>query len=156
MNNKSDFTGVGVMITDPTRNLFCFQLKDKTYYIEEFRHTYTIFGGSIEKGEKEMNAMKRELFEELDINAAKLIEEKIKFVFKNIIVLNHGPHKGKYLEFSLFESILSAENLINISKLPIKEGEKSSLIKKEDIDKNKFNPDIKRIIDKYFKLRSYN
>tara|TARA_Y100000034_G_C6615057_1_gene267963 strand:- start:88 stop:558 length:471 start_codon:yes stop_codon:yes gene_type:complete len=156
MDNKPDFKLAGVMITNPSQNLFYFQLKDETYHIEELRHAYTVFGGSIEKGEKDIDAMKRELFEELDINAAKLIEEKIKFVFKGIVVLKHRLYKGKLLGFSLFESILSNENLIKISKLPVKEGERGSLIKKEDIGKNKFNPSIKEIIVEYFQLKDYN
>tara|TARA_Y100000296_G_C5162642_1_gene252732 strand:+ start:1039 stop:1488 length:450 start_codon:yes stop_codon:yes gene_type:complete len=140
------------IITNSERNLFYFQLKDKSYYIKEFRNTYAIFGGSVNKGEKEINAIKRELFEELKNNAAKLIVNKIEFIFKCKLILKHEPHKGELEKVTLFESILPKKDLVKISMLPIKEGEKGVLIKRSKINKIKFNG-VKEIIDEYLKLK---
>ena len=139
------------MITNPERNLFYFQLKDKTYHIIEFRNTHSFFGGLVEDGEKNIDAIKRELSEELEESAAKLISNKIKFILKHRTILKYSHYKGKLEEFSLFESILSTKDLIKISNLPIKEGERGLLIKRKEINKIKFNG-VEEIIDKYLKL----
>ena len=116
-----------------------FQLKDDTYHIEKFRNTYAFFAGECNEGEDTRQALEREMFEELEPDAARLIFDNAKYFLTHKKILDHGPRKGDLQEFSLFESILDEEVLLRISKYPIKEGEGGSLIRRGDIPNIKFN-----------------
>ena len=86
----------------------------------------------------------------MELEAAELIERKAKFISKEKMITRYGPHKGNPIEYTIFESILSQGNLEKIAKLPIKEGEKGSLIKKVDLKNTEFN--FGKILDRYFEL----
>jgi 8-oxo-dGTP pyrophosphatase MutT (NUDIX family) len=109
---------VGVVITNRERNLFYFQQKDETYFIKPFRMKYSIFGGKIEDGEIEDYTLRRELIEELNKEVAELVYNKSNKVldcfFEGLLAKN--------AKITLYESILSTNELIKISRLPIKEG----------------------------------
>ena len=142
---KRVHTAVGVAITDKKRNLFFIQQKDESYPIPELRLNFTFFGGRLNDNEDEKDALKRELLEELDQEAAILIYEKSKKMF------DIGPIKWKKWEssFCLYEAVLPIEKLIDISKLPVKEGEKGCLVTREEIVKLPLVPTIKETVKRY-------
>ncbi len=115
---------VGVVVTNNERDLFYIQQKDELHPIPEFRLFFTFFGGQLKKNEEEKIALKRELLEELEQNAAILIYDESKKMFDSGLM---QWEKG-VCEFSLYEAALPTEKLMHISKLPIREGKQGCLI----------------------------
>lgn len=142
---KKVHTAVGVAITDSERNLFYIQQKDGFYPIPELRHNYTFFGGQIKDNEDEIETLKRELLEELDEEVALLIFKNCKKMF------NIGPIKWKKWtsSFCLYEAVLPVEKLIEISKLPVKEGAGGCLVSRGEIVKLPLVPTIKETVKQY-------
>jgi len=143
---------VGVIITNPEKNLFYFQQKDETYWIKQFRMKYCLFSGQIETGEEEDFALKRELIEELNEEVPKLIYAGSHKIFDCF----YEGLLEKNAKFTLYESILSTNELVRISQFPIKEGKCGSLIKKENIFRQEFMSDQNKTLKKYFKVNNIN
>ena len=138
--------GVGVIITNEEKGLFYIQQKDETYPLKEFRLKYTVFGGGIEEGEDDLEALERELLEELDGSVAKIVFASSKKIKGEKIKTIHGE---EYL-FNLYESTLSNEEIKEISKHKVKEGKQGSLISKNDISKIEFVDDLIPLLEEYF------
>jgi 8-oxo-dGTP pyrophosphatase MutT (NUDIX family) len=136
---------VGIIITNPDRTKFYIQQKDETYYIIRYRLHYTFFGGAIEDGESEEEALKRELNEELDESVIDLMYKKLKklgsFSFTNIL--------KKECLYTLFESIISDEDLDFISNKKVFEGKRGVLISRDKIRNIDFFSELKNILEKY-------
>ena len=145
---KYEHFGVAVVVTNPKRNLFYLQQKDKGCPIPEFRLTYCFFGGTINPAKEEFSGLKRELSEELENYPAELITENSRKLFDDYF-LNIFKQKTK---FSLYEAALSDKILKEISGFPIKEGKGGFLIKKQEILKIRFLPDLENTLKKYLSL----
>ena len=150
MKNKTikGYKTVAVLITNKKRNSFIFQKKDREYWISQLRFKYCFFGGEIEKGEDEKSALERELSEELEQDIARIIYEKSKKIFSDNLI----DILGRNCALTLYESILPNRTLKKIISTPIKEGEASVLVKREDIPRVPFFPDLKGVLEKYLNL----
>jgi len=137
-----------VVITNPSRTFFYLQQKDEGYQIESFRLSYCFFGGRIEEGEEEKDSLRRELFEELESIAADLVFKNSKRLFydcfTNIL--------GRKCRFLLYESVISDKNLEEISTLPVKEGKRGFLCKREELLIIPFISDLKNTRRRYLKF----
>ena len=143
---KPEHLGVAVVITNQKRDLFYLQQKDEGCPIPEFRLTYCFFGGAIKSKEEDYDALKRELVEELAEYPSKMIIRNSKKLFDDYF-LNIFKQKTR---FSLYESILPDNVFKKISGFPVKEGKrKGFLVKKKDILKINFLPDLKDTLSKY-------
>lgn len=134
-------------VTDTSGDLYYVQKKDDGYYIKEFRSKYTFFGGGIKTGEAEYIALKRELREELEEEAVNIISISAKKLFDQEVINVRG---GNHL-ISFYESRIDMNDLIRISLLPIKEGEKGVLLKRTELRSAPFIPDLKLLLNKYIK-----
>ena len=143
--------GVAVVITNNQKNLFYIQQKDETYWIKRDKLKYCFFGGAVNSQEKEADALKRELLEELEKSAANLIIKNSNKIFNSFFKTTHSEFK-KDVKFALFESILPEDELKKISQFPIKEGKCGKLIKKTELKIKDFMKDLKTPIKEYFKF----
>ena len=143
------YKAVAAVITNQTKNLFYLQQKDETYSIKEYRLMCTFFGGGVEKYETEKTAFKREIYEELDREAAGYVLKNSKRKFSQIIFPIFGQCKNKPVKIILFESLLSNKMLKKISKTKVMEGKRGVLVKKAKLQKIKFFDDLMGIFKKY-------
>lgn len=141
--------GVGVIITNKKRNKFYFQQKDETYWIKQYRLKYSFFGGGVEQKEGAHEALKRELYEELESVAAKIVLNNYKEVFISRLVNIFG----KNCKHFIFEAILSDEELKKINELPIKEGKQGKIFSRQELVEDDFFIGGWKILENYFKLR---
>lgn len=142
-------TGVGVIITNKNRNLFYFQQKDETYWIKQYQLKYCFFGGGIENREHPKKALERELFEELDRNAAELVINNLK---EEVFTKDFINIFNKKCRHTIFESILSEDELKTISKLNVKEGKRGVIIKLNDLNSSDFFIEIWNLFRNYLPL----
>ncbi len=105
------------------KNKYLFQLRDKKKNIF-FPGMWGLFGGAIENQETYLEGLRREIFEELDINIQK---KKIKFV-TNITFEIKKKCIERYIYF--FEI-----NNNELNKLKISEGEKIGFFNEQEIEK---------------------
>ncbi len=146
MNYKN--WSVGVVVTNPSKTFFYLQQKDETYFIEEYRLKYCFFGGSIEENENENDALKRELEEELSMNLAEKITRKITRLFDTYFInIQNVPYKH-----TLYESIISDDELIALSKIIPKEGKKGALLTREELKNIPIFTDLEEARNNYFKI----
>lgn len=138
---------VGVIITNPDKTLFFLQQKDETYFIKEYRLRHCFFGGGVKKGEKELDALKREINEELDKSFVDLIIKSLKrksdSYFTNI--------ENNTYRFTLYESVISDDELKRLSKLSPKEGKTGVLLNKEELKNILLFTDLQETRDLYIK-----
>lgn len=133
-----------VIITNKNKNILYMQQKDETYPAIRWKLHYTFFGGKVEQNEKDIQTLKRELYEELDEKIAKIIFNKSKKIFD----FNYSDELIT-IKYNVFEAIFSDEELKEIEKMPIKEGKGGELIKKENIEDYKIIFSIKKVLEKY-------
>ena len=138
-------TSVGVSITNKERNLFYIQQKDELHPIPEFRLQYTFFGGGIDENESEMQALKRELLEELNEDAAILIFNQSKKLFEN----NIYDFKNQKHGYILYEATLPTNTLISISKLPINEGKRGCLVSRAELSNIQVMFPLRHVLNRY-------
>ena len=143
------YIGVGIIITNKKRNKFYFQQKDETYWIKQYRLKYSFFGGGVEQKESAREALKRELYEELESVAAKIILNNYKEVFISRLVNIFGENCKHFI----FEAILSDEEFEKITRLPIKEGKRGKIFSKQELTENDFFIGGWKILENYFKLK---
>lgn len=149
MEEDKVYMGVGIIITNKERDKFYFQQKDETYWIKQYRLKYSFFGGGVEQEEGAYEALKRELYEELESVATKIILNNCEEVFisrlKNIF--------GRNCKQFIFEAILSDEELININKLPVKEGKRGKIFSRQELIEEDFFVGAWKILGDYFKFK---
>ena len=135
--------GVGVIITNPARELFYIQKKDNSYPIKKYRLKHSIFGGAIEAGESEISALERELREELRFEAAHMVFDSSKKLFDIEI-----PNEKVRYDLTLFESVLSPRKIEIVSSMHVKEGI-GDLVGFQEFRKLDFIHNLRMVIDKY-------
>jgi len=117
-SNKNQHHGVGAIITTPDRSLCYVQQKDQTYPFEDFRGSYSFWGGAIEDGEERYQALERELQEEIpdfaDILSAAETNEINTYKVQNDLV-------GEF-KFTLYEIIVPKKILTSLSGTTVQEG----------------------------------
>lgn len=138
---------VGVIITNPEKTLFLLQQKDETYFIKEYRLRYCFFGGSIKKREKEIDALKREINEELDKrfvdSIIKTLKRKSDSYFTNI--------ENNTYRFTLYESVISNDKIKELAKLSPKEGKRGVLLNRQELKNILIFTDLQETRDFYLK-----
>jgi len=150
MKKRLNWSAV-VSITNKKRTLFYLQQKDETYWIPRHRLRYCFFGGGIEKGEKELTALKRELSEEFDEENALTILQNSKKLF-DVYFTNVEKKPWK---ISLYESVLEEESLNKLTHTQVKEG-KGVLIGLENLLKIPFFLDLKKpVLGQYIQYLNY-
>lgn len=137
---------VGVIITNPKRTLFYIQQKDESYFVPEYRLKHCFFGGNIDKGENEFNALKRELKEELNEEFADKITANTKRLFNTYFINILKQH----FKHTLYESIISDSDLKKLSVIIPNEG-RSTLVDREGFEKLAFFTDLKEARRLYLK-----
>jgi ADP-ribose pyrophosphatase YjhB (NUDIX family) len=135
----------GVIITNPSKTLFYLQQKDETYYVEEYRLKHCFFGGGVKKNELVLDAMKREIKEELDLKYAGLIIKNLKMLFDSYFT----NIQGITYKFTIFESILDDDKLKDLSRYQPKEGKQGVLLNKEEFRNIPFFTDLEETRIKY-------
>jgi len=111
--------GVVAIVTDPRRTRFFIQQKDEDY--PSFPLGYSLFGGRIEPGEAPLDALIRELHEELDTVAATLLEGG----GPEHVLTTEVPPTG-YL-VSLFEVVVTEDMLESLAEAPVREGKRGAV-----------------------------
>ncbi len=118
--------GVGVVITDDSESEFFIQQKDETYPLDEYRGLYSFFGGSVNPGENEMGALERELKEELEPEAVKIIAMVAKKIGQFAVSAN-----SKDFSYTLFKAKLPTDYVRALKMAKVKEGRGIVVSKKE-------------------------
>ncbi len=137
--------GVGIIVTNETRDKFYVQQKDEEYWIKEYRLKHCFFGGGIELNEKKLNALERELNEELTNGVAEVIYKNSKEIFNTSFVNT----LGQSCKYFLYESILTEKRLRDISKRPVMEGKCGILIKRENLNEYNFFNETWKLLEQY-------
>ena len=135
---------VVLIITNKDKDLFYMQQKDENYPIAKWRLYYTFFGGKIEENELPLESLKREMYEELQKEIARMLLGKARKVFN--YDYDNGKAKRKYY---VYESVLSDLDLKKIENAPIKEGKLGKIIQKKKLKDYKIVKSIKKILEKY-------
>ena len=135
--------GVIVFITNPDKSQFYIQQKDEKYPVKKYRLKYSLFGGEVEEGEDKESALERELNEELDERAKKIVLENATYMTQ-LTVMGKHPY-----DLSIFESILPNSILKRISKYPVKEGKRGYLANESEMRKLPFIHRLENAIHLY-------
>lgn len=133
---------VGAVICFKDKYLIQKRSNKKNIY---FPNLFGVFGGTVEKKEKTIRAIVREIFEELNI---KLNSKQVKFFFKISIFSRHFLKNRS--RFYFFVNILKSQ----LNSINLKEGQSYHLININKIKKLDFVPwDLSAILyfDKYIR-----
>jgi 8-oxo-dGTP pyrophosphatase MutT (NUDIX family) len=107
--------GVGVIVTNPARDRFLVQRKDASY--PRFPRGYSLFGGAREPGESDVDALARELEEELGAASAQQLVAAGLREIEEFVVGEPG------FAFVLFEAVVEDALLDVLAARPVFEGE---------------------------------
>lgn len=110
-------------------------LQKKTFDYNWFPGKWSLFGGSVEKGESFEEAMRRELFEELGLNF-----NKIKFLGTDYFSLNGVDFEGK---------IFSCDFKRDIKEISLGEGAGFAFFDKKELDSANISEVNLKILKKY-------
>ena len=116
--------GVGVIVRNRAATQFYVQQKDADY--RPHPRGYSLFGGAVEPGETALEALARELDEELGAAARLLLAAQPAVVHETRV----GP-SGYW--FSLFEVVLDDASLDTLAGSPVFEGERGALVTREQL-----------------------
>lgn len=141
--------GVGVIITNPDKELFFLQQKSKTYSFPQYREGYSFFGGEREDGETPEEAMQRELQEEFSKRGARTVRRSIIRLCDLVV---DGP-QGEF-DFSLFESVLETRKLVRLSGRRIYEG-KGVLVERDKLEGLSFVWGLEQVAKQYLTGHGY-
>lgn len=122
------------MIVSPTRDRFVVQRKDSGY---EPPRCVTFFGGAIEGGEDEREAIERELREELGRWTAEVIFGQGLVSF------------GSVGDFSVFECLAQDATIDWISRQPVYEGESAEICLRVDLRDLPWIESVRAVVEAY-------
>jgi len=140
MTNQKMLEVSAVIIID-SKNRVLLQKKDSDYPLGS--NKWSLFGGGIEKDENAMDAVQREIKEEIGISFNK---EKIKFLDEFIF---KGELNGKF--FRVNHSIFIIEFNKDISEIRIGEGIGFAFFEKEELTKLDLMLPTKKILERFLK-----
>jgi 8-oxo-dGTP diphosphatase len=126
---------IAAIILENDRKEILLYLRDNKPNIP-FPHHWDLFGGHIEKGETQEEALERELKEELDIQIKN-------YNFFKKYEVNHGD------VYPNIKYVFSGKINKEISELTLKEGEKLQFFPQESIGNIKFANVLKDIVMEY-------
>jgi 8-oxo-dGTP pyrophosphatase MutT (NUDIX family) len=116
--------GVGIIVRNRAATCFYVQQKDANY--RPHPRGYSLFGGAVEPGEAALEALARELDEELGAAAQLLLATQPTLVHETRM----GPSGFWY---SLFEVVLDDASLDTLARAPVFEGERGALVSREQL-----------------------
>jgi 8-oxo-dGTP pyrophosphatase MutT (NUDIX family) len=135
--------GTGVIVTNPGHTRFVVQRKDATY--PRFPRGYSLFGGACEAGESAIEALVRELFEELGPARAQLL---VAAGLHERGVHRLGPQG---FAFTLFEACIDDVELDRIAREPVYEGECAAVIDRDALEGLSWVWDLGVVITDYLR-----
>ncbi|MFC1651951.1 NUDIX domain-containing protein [Patescibacteria group bacterium] len=129
--------GAKIFIKNETLNKYLFVLRDNKPNIPQ-PNKWSLFGGGIENGESPIEAVKRELSEEINIDVF-----DIEPIYSKKIVHEIQGEKNKITGYYF----IGKTNTDNLSNIILNEGQKVSFFSLEEINqKNNVTPSIKELI----------
>jgi len=138
--------GVGLIICNSAKTKFFIQQKDDLYPIEKWRNTFSFWGGAMEKSDiSEKVALIREITEEL-FPPEMVLQKNWKYVD------NYNITGDANFIFSLFELKVNDAELIEISKINVKEG-KGKLMYLNEINTSTWIWNLEIAFHAYMKLK---
>ena len=108
--------GVGAIISNENRQQYFLQQKDEKYPVEEWKHAFSFWGGAVEKGETNTEALFRELREEIQTSLS-FDTQNVRLVETFLITNAVEPY-----EFALYEMVLSNSDFQLLTQAKILEG----------------------------------
>jgi len=142
--------GVGLLISNPDQTQFFVQIKDEQYPYEAWRGACSFWGGAIEAEDKdEQTAVERELEEEIP-DAARLLKEIPKHKINRYLIDN--PTTIEPFGLTIFEAIISTEDLQQVAKTRVLEG-RALLLSKTDLLARKWIWGMDFIFKEYLELK---
>ena len=120
----SEHHGVGVIARNAAGTRFYLQQKDAQY--RPYPLAYSLFGGASEAGETPVEALVRELGEELGDAAELLLAAGPTLIGEHRV----GPRQFRY---SMFEVILDDATLDILAAAPVHEGERGAVVSRDDL-----------------------
>ncbi len=136
--------GVGVLFENEEQDQYFVQRKDKDYPIEKYRNGLSFFGGKVEEGEVLIDALRRELTEE--IVASKVLDRLNYQLIGHFLIEGDRPYF-----FDLFCCKLDNETFQSLSNSQILEGEGTIKSKAELVNED-WIWNLDQVIGRYFEL----
>lgn len=121
---SSAHRSVGVIVRNPAATRFYVQQKGAAY--RPHPRGYSLFGGAIEPDESPLEALARELDEELGEAAQLLLAARPVLVSETRV----GPSE---FSFSLFEVVLADALLDTLARAPVYEGERGAVVSRQQL-----------------------
>jgi len=129
-----------VIVTTPERRRFFVQQKDAAY--EPHPLGYSFFGGAIEEGETLLEALGRELREELGAAADRLTAAPT----RHVLTATVEPAGFRY---SLFEVLVDEPTLEALATAPVFEGERGALFGERELSALPFIWGLESVVTAY-------
>lgn len=136
---QSEHRGVGLVVTNRARSAFFLQQKDEAY--EPHPLGYSFFGGAIEAEEDPLQALERELHEELGSLATTLIDVGP----KHVLTMEVPPHG---FTFSLYEVVLPG-SLALLDGVEVLEGKRGAVIMRNALSEIDFIWGLSAVMNRY-------
>jgi 8-oxo-dGTP pyrophosphatase MutT (NUDIX family) len=131
---------VGLIVCNHSRTRYYVQQKDASY--PSYPLGYSLFGGAREPGESTLEALARELAEELgDAAPALLAAGPILIQTTNV-----GPSEFRY---SLYEVVIDDAALDQLARAPVFEGERGAVVSEAELRELPFIWDLGGVIVAY-------
>ncbi|MDD4353867.1 MAG: NUDIX domain-containing protein [Candidatus Nanoarchaeia archaeon] len=121
--------GAGIIIEND-KNEILMQLRDNN--AKKFPNHWVLLGGGVEEGETPLDAIKRELMEEINL-------EIKNFVFFKNFIYKKSKQSFFYIKLNL-----------DIEKIKLNEGEKIQYFKPDEIRELKIGFNIKKVLNNFF------
>jgi 8-oxo-dGTP pyrophosphatase MutT (NUDIX family) len=137
--------GVGVIATNPDRSRFLVQRKDATY--PRYPRGYSLFGGAVERGESDLDALVRELHEELGETSARTIVDA---GLHEIAAFEVGERR---FTFVLFEAVVVDDTLDVLAARPVFEGERAQVVTRDALTSLPWVWDLAQVLAAYVQRR---
>lgn len=138
--------GVVAVVTNPARTRFFIQQKDEGY--RPFPLGYSLFGGAVEAGESLVEALARELREELGAEAERLLAAEPR------CVLTKRPLAAGFV-VSLFEVVVDGHVLESLAVVPVLEGRRGVVVSREELTTMPLIWGLGAVVDAYLDARDH-